>query len=58
MLTQGQIMSDKNKQDQLAYCVEMEVQNVFDAFSHLYKRVCPSVRSSVRPSQTNWIPEK
>ena len=29
MLTQGQIMSDKNKQDQLAYCVEMEVQNAF-----------------------------
>ena len=37
-----------------------------DAFSHLYKRVCPSVRPSVgpsvgpsvRPSHTSWISEK
>ena len=26
-----------------------------DAFSHLYKRVCPSVRRSVRRSHTSWI---
>ena len=25
-----------------------------DAFSHLYKRVCPSVRRSVHPSHTSW----
>ena len=33
-----------------------------DAFSHLYKRVCPSVGPSVgrsvRPSHTSWISEK
>ena len=33
-----------------------------DAFSHLYKRVCPSVRRSVGPSvgrsHTSWISEK
>ena len=32
--------------------------NFLDAFSHLYKRVCPSVRRSVRPSvrlsHTSW----
>ena len=29
-----------------------------DAFSHLYKRVCLSVRRSVGPSHTSWISEK
>ena len=29
-----------------------------DAFSHLYKRVWPSVRPSVRPLHTSWIFEK
>ena len=38
--------------------IEISLVQFLDVFSHLYKRVCPSVCRSVRRSHTNWISEK